>query len=264
MIQNFFFNSKRMTRDEFIEEYGMRDTPVDEQNQIIAQLIKRNVLKEIKEETPESKIFKKVQGDLIMDSKIEIIKEDKELQERFDKSVSESQQIIYPEVEIDVGSRIYADKLMAYARNLKVNSAIDVDDKGFYMVILYDVSEKSLSRVRMYMSAQKMGRYINSAAEKTASAATTVSRIAAQNILGPGGKAAIVATAKTLEEATKVTVELGSIAVNRSVEGYKSLKEELSTNEDVLRAARSFKNGFLSAMGSLKKSSSSGNGIRIK
>ncbi len=264
MLQEFFFNGRKMNRNEFLQEYNMQDSPIEEQDEIIKKLIKRNKLKEIKIETPESRIFEKVQDDLMLDAKIELIQDDKDLQQRYDKKASESQQIIYPEVEIDVGSRMYADKLVAYAKGLKVVSTVTIDNEGFYMVVLYDVSEKSLSRIRMFMGAQKINRHLHNAAEKTASAAATASKIAAQSIIGPGGKAAIIATAKTVEEATRVTLELGSVAVNKSVEGYKSLKEELLTNEDVLKAGRSFKNGFLSAMGSLKKRSGSGNGIRIK
>jgi hypothetical protein len=255
--QQVFFSGKKMSMQEFLDSCDMS---ADDNGILIVinKLIKKGKLRIL--DDPKENDFQTAFEDLELDSAISDIEEDDYNTEKYRRAKKKEGQLIFELIEIDFPSRQSVQDMLEYCAKRMIVSSAEARD-GLYVLTLENISESELAGIRRYQFLNKTGANLTKTADGIAKHTVNTVAFTAQNVVLPATRAGLTAALGVVKTVLKTGTQVGSNIITNTTMNAKTMKKELSTDHEVLKAKRDLIDAKDSIMRFFKSGSSS-SGIR--
>ncbi len=262
-MEQFFFAGKKMTREEFVDKYNLQGDSFEAQQLIIEKLIKKGKIIIMDNTPPDEKMMKAPYKEFELEAKIAELECESEAYETYKHNLRKEGKLCYEEVEIDFGARTHAFEFLDYTqRKLKLEGRV-IEKDGLFVVVLNNVSESDLTKIRTHQLANKAGEVMINGT-KIASQTFINSFGYVMNVVGlPVAQATLSAGMAVAKQTLKSATQIGSTAINSAVDNSKQFANEIKNDQHILMAKKNLVDAKDALFRMMKKKSGTSN-IRIK
>ena len=219
----FYFKNKKTTREDFIKTYGLENESPEVIQKVVDKLALRGEIRYPESKDPLTGVLEEI----ALDKKVEA----------YDHVDAFEKGIVHNKVEADLYNSVECSVLAELLDVLGIAHKI-VRGEDSYVLTMHEISDKDLGKVKSRLSSLRAERKTKEILEGTSSKVIAGADFAVNKVAAPVIKAGIATGIGAIKVLAKTGVALGASLVSSTSKGIRSLDEELSRDEDVLRAKR--------------------------
>lgn len=164
-------------------------------------------------------------GDFILEE------EENEVEHKFTEKRAEK--LTYSSVDFSFGSLAKTREFQVNVKELRLNSSVSIADDNSYVLTVYELTEKDLSRLSMIYKGNRFVEGTCDTINKFSSDATKIVDYSAKNIVAPVAKVGFRAGFKVGKTLVSGIAKIGGIAVAETIYGVRETADEIKNDVSI-------------------------------
>lgn len=157
--------------------------------------------------------------------------EENEIVQRFNEKRSEK--LTYSSVDFSFGSLVKTREFQVNVNELMLKSSISVQEDNSYVLTVYELTEKDLSRLTMIYKGNRFVESTCNTINKISSDTTKIVDYSAKNIVAPVAKVGFRAGFKVGKTLVSGMAKIGGIAIAETIYGVRETAEEIKNDASI-------------------------------
>lgn len=228
-VVDFLFRTKPYTYEQFAADFNISENVLVTTVEILKQ---QGHITDMNPDTREKFIRKVEKEATTIEAGKAIIMD--QIQETNFKLATKRQGVpTYESVEFEFGTQAKLNDFRTAVINLNLESEILIDENGFYLLRVFNITDKDLGKLSMLYKANKVIASGVSRAEQTTDNAVKVVDYTVKNIASPVARAGFGAGVKIAKTLTTGLFRLGAMATSEIIEGTRATAHEIKNDPNV-------------------------------